>query len=59
MAEVEVVDHSVVVRTEADEVFWRVVLFVLVDMMEVDDFVESTDDAFLRDFSVGLKVDVA
>ena len=59
MAEVEVIDHSVVVWTEADQVFGRVVCFVLVDVVEVNNFVESTDDAFFGYFSVGIKVDVA
>jgi len=58
VAEVEVVDHSVMVWAKADEVFWRVVLFVFVDMMKVDDFVESADDALFGNFSVGLEVNV-
>ena len=58
MAEVEVVDHAVVVWAEADEVFERIVLFVCVDVMDVDDFVKIADDALFCDFSEGFEVDV-
>ena len=58
MAVVEVVDHAVVVWTEADEVFGGVVLFVGVDVVEVYDFVEFADGAFFGDFSEGFEVDV-
>ena len=57
-AEVEVVNHAVVVWAEADEIFWGVVLFVGVDVMEVYDFVKVADDAFFCDFSEGFEVDV-
>ena len=57
-AEVEVVDHSVVVWAEADEVFWGIVGFVGVNVVEVDDFVEGAYDAFFCDFSEGFEVDV-
>jgi hypothetical protein len=57
-AVVEVVDHAVVVGAEADEVFWGIVLFVGVDVVNVDDFVEVADGAFLGGFSEGFEVDV-
>lgn len=41
---------------EADEVFWVVVLFVCVNVVEVNDFVKAADDAFFCDFSVCFKV---
>jgi hypothetical protein len=52
------VNHSVVVWAEADEVFWRVVFFIGVYVMDVDDFVEVTNDAFLGGFSECFEVDV-
>ena len=45
LAEFLVVDHSVVIGAEADDVFGVVVLFVGVDVMDVDDFVEVADGA--------------
>ena len=38
-----VVDHAVVVWAESDEVFWVVVLFVVVDVVDVYYFVETAD----------------
>ena len=58
VSEVEVVDHAVMVWAEADEVFWGVVLFVSVDVVDVDDFVEVADGAFLSSFSEGFEIDV-
>jgi len=58
VSEVEVVYHSVVVWAEADEVFWGVVLFIGVDVVDVDDFVEVADCALFCDFSEGFEVDV-
>ena len=58
VAEVEVVNHSVVVWAEADEVFLGVVLFVGVDVVDVDYVVEAADDALFCDFSEGFEVDV-
>ena len=52
-SEVEVVNHAVVVWAEADEVFWGVVGFVCVYVMEVDYFVEVADGALFCDFSEG------
>jgi len=52
------VDHAVVVWAEADEVFWGVVLFVGVDVVDVYDFVEVADGAGFGCFSVGFEVDV-
>ena len=56
MAEIEVVDHSVVIWAEADKVFGGIVLFIFVYVVEVDDFVEAADDAFFCDFSVCFEV---
>jgi len=47
-----------VVWAEADEIFGRVVLFVGVDVVNVDDFVEVADGALFCDFSEGFEVDV-
>jgi hypothetical protein len=47
-----------VVRAEAYEVLGGVVLFVCVDVVEVDDFVEFADGAGFCGFAVGLEVDV-
>ena len=49
-------DHSVVVWAESDEVFWGVVGFVGVDVVDVDDFVEIAYDAFFCCFSEGFEV---
>ena len=46
-----VVNHSVVIWAESDEVFWGVVGFVEVDVVDVYDFVEAADDAFFCCFS--------
>lgn len=51
-------NHAVVVWAEADEVFCGVVLFVGVDVVDVDDFVEVADYALFCDFSVSFEVDV-
>ena len=58
VSEFEIVDHSTVVWAEADEVFGGVVRFVLVDVVEVDDFVEFADGAGGCNFSEGFEVDV-
>ena len=57
-SEVEVVDHAVVVWAEADEVFWGVVLFICVYVVEVDYFVEGAYRTGFGCFSVGFEVDV-
>ena len=46
-------DHAVVVWAEADEVFWGVVLFVGVDVVNVNDFFELADGARFCCFSIG------
>lgn len=51
-------DHPVVVWAEADEVFLGVVGFVPVDVVEVDDFVETADCAGFCDFAEGFEVNV-
>lgn len=43
---------------ESYEVFWGVVRFVRVDVVDVYDFIESAYCAGFCGFSVGLKVDV-
>ena len=48
--------HSVMVWTESYEVFWRVVGFVSIDVMNIYDFVESANDAKLYCLSVGFEV---
>ncbi len=49
-------NHSVVVWAETDEIFWGIVGFVGVDVMDVYDFVESANDAKFYCFSVGFEV---
>ena len=58
VSEIEIVDHPVVVWAEADQIFWRIVGFVLVDVVNVHDFVETADYTLFCDFSVGFKVDI-
>ena len=48
-----IVDHSFVIWAEADEVFWGVVGFVCVNVMDVYDFVESAYGALFCCFSEG------
>ena len=45
-----------VVWAEADEVFWGVVGFVCIYVVEVDDFVEVAEHALFCDFSEGFEV---
>jgi len=51
VAEVEVVNHAMVIWAEPDEVFWRGVLFVGVNVVDVDYFVEITYGTFFCDSS--------
>ena len=44
------------VWAEADEVFWGVVLFIWVYVVEINYFVESADGALFCDFSEGFEV---
>ena len=51
-------DHSMMIWTETDEIFWRVVLFVGIDVMDINDFVEATDNTFFCSFFISLKVNL-
>ena len=51
-------DHSVVVWAKTDEIFWGIFLFIGVDVVDFDDFVEVADGALFCDFSEGFEVDV-
>lgn len=49
-------NHSVVIWAETNEVFWGIVSFIGVNVMDVYDFVESAYDAVFCYFSVGLEI---
>ena len=52
-----VVNHSMVIWTKTDEIFGRVVFFVEVDVVKVDDFFEAANDTRFGDGAVGFEVD--
>lgn len=58
VAKVEIVNHTMVVWAEPDKVFWGIVLFIGVDMMDVYDFIEVANNTLFCDFSEGFEVDI-